>query len=72
MRVEERPLPQLQAEDDVLGKVVSSWLCGSDIPRFFAQGAHYYPIPLGHEFSVYVDSYGTGVTDMQPGDAVAC
>ncbi|MGM1101954.1 alcohol dehydrogenase catalytic domain-containing protein [Salmonella enterica subsp. enterica serovar Paratyphi A] len=27
---------------------------------------------LGHEFSGYVESYGTGVTDMQPGDAVAC
>ncbi|ECA8403200.1 galactitol-1-phosphate 5-dehydrogenase [Salmonella enterica subsp. enterica serovar Heidelberg] len=70
--VEERPLPQLQAEDDVLVKVVSSGLCGSDIPRIFAQGAHYYPITLGHEFSGYVESYGTGVTDMQPGDAVAC
>lgn len=72
VRVEERPLPQLQAEDDVLVKVVSSGLCGSDIPRIFAQGAHYYPITLGHEFSGYVESYGTGVTDMQPGDAVAC
>ncbi len=30
---------QLQAEDDVLVKVVSSGLCGSDIPRIFAQGA---------------------------------
>ncbi len=65
VRVEERPLPQLQAEDDVLVKVVSSGLCGSDIPRIFAQGAHYYPITLGHEFSGYVESYGTGVTDMQ-------
>ncbi len=72
VRVEERPLPQLQAEDDVLVKVVSSGLCGSDILRIFAQGAHYYPITLGHEFSGYVESYGTGVTDMQPGDAVAC
>ncbi len=56
----------------MLVKVVSSGLCGSDIPRIFAQGAHYYPITLGHEFSGYVESYGTGVTDMQPGDAVAC
>ncbi|VDZ76582.1 galactitol-1-phosphate dehydrogenase [Salmonella bongori] len=72
VRVEERPVPQLQADDDVLVKVVSSGLCGSDIPRIFAQGAHYYPITLGHEFSGYVESYGTGVTDMQPGDAVAC
>ncbi|MDI5424682.1 DUF1287 domain-containing protein, partial [Salmonella enterica subsp. enterica serovar Kentucky] len=43
----------------MLVKVVSSGLCGSDIPRIFAQGAHYYPITLGHEFSGYVESYGS-------------
>lgn len=72
VRVEERPLPQLQTDDDVLVRVVSSGLCGSDIPRIFAAGAHYYPITLGHEFSGYVTSYGAAVTDLQPGDAVAC
>lgn len=72
VRVEERPMPQLQNDDDVLVKVISSGLCGSDIPRIFAKGAHYYPITLGHEFSGYVESYGKGVKDMQPGDAVAC
>lgn len=72
VRVEERPIPQVQADDDVLVKVISAGLCGSDIPRIFAQGAHYYPITLGHEFSGYVESYGAGVTDIQPGDAVAC
>ena len=72
VRVEERPIPQLQADDDVLVKVVSSGLCGSDIPRIFNHGAHYYPITLGHEFSGYVESYGAAVTDLQPGDAVAC
>ncbi|MEO3990322.1 galactitol-1-phosphate 5-dehydrogenase [Pseudocitrobacter cyperus] len=72
VRVEERPVPQLAAGDDVLVKVVSSGLCGSDIPRIFARGAHYYPITLGHEFSGYVESYGADVTDIQPGDAVAC
>ena len=69
--VEERPIPTLQTENDVLVKVVSSGLCGSDIPRIFAKGAHYYPITLGHEFSGYVESYGAAVTDLQPGDAVA-
>ena len=29
-------------------KVVQFRLCGSDIPRIFAKGAHYYPITLGH------------------------
>jgi galactitol-1-phosphate 5-dehydrogenase len=48
VRVEERPTPQIQAADDVLVRVVCSGLCGSDIPRIFAKGAHYYPITLGH------------------------
>ncbi|UWM63704.1 galactitol-1-phosphate 5-dehydrogenase [Enterobacter sp. CP102] len=72
VRVEERPVPQIQAADDVLVRVVCSGLCGSDIPRIFAKGAHYYPITLGHEFSGYVEACGTGVDDLAAGDAVAC
>lgn len=72
VRVEERQVPHIQAEDDVLVRVVCSGLCGSDIPRIFAKGAHYYPITLGHEFSGYVDACGAGVKDLQAGDAVAC
>lgn len=70
--VEERPQPTLQTEHDVLVKVVSSGLCGSDIPRIFAKSAHYYPITLGHEFSGFVVACGAAVTDLHAGDAVAC
>lgn len=72
VRVEERPLPQIQGTDDVLVRIVCSGLCGSDIPRIFAKGAHYYPITLGHEFSGYVAACGDSVKDLKPGDAVAC
>ncbi|MCE9991312.1 galactitol-1-phosphate 5-dehydrogenase [Enterobacter asburiae] len=72
VRVEERPVPRIEAANDVLVRVVCSGLCGSDIPRIFAKGAHYYPITLGHEFSGYVEACGTDVTDLQAGDAVAC
>lgn len=72
VRVEERPLPSIQAADDVLVRVICSGLCGSDIPRIFAKGAHYYPITLGHEFSGYVEAYGTDVADLKVGDGVAC
>lgn len=72
VRVEERPVPQIQDADDVLVRIVCSGLCGSDIPRIFAKGAHYYPITLGHEFSGYVEATGTQVADLAPGDAVAC
>ncbi|HGD3423827.1 TPA: galactitol-1-phosphate 5-dehydrogenase [Enterobacter hormaechei] len=72
VRVEERPLPFIQAADDVLVRVTCSGLCGSDIPRIFAKGAHYYPITLGHEFSGYVEACGTDVSDLKVGDGVAC
>lgn len=72
VRIEERPVPQIQAADDVLVRIVCSGLCGSDIPRIFAKGAHYYPITLGHEFSGHVEACGADVKDLQAGDAVAC
>ncbi|HBH7062375.1 MULTISPECIES: galactitol-1-phosphate 5-dehydrogenase [Enterobacter] len=72
VRVEERPVPQIQDADDVLVRIVCSGLCGSDIPRIFAKGAHYYPITLGHEFSGHVEACGADIKDLQAGDAVAC
>ncbi|MCU6426779.1 galactitol-1-phosphate 5-dehydrogenase [Enterobacter sichuanensis] len=72
VRIEERPVPQIQSADDVLVRIVCSGLCGSDIPRIFAKGAHYYPITLGHEFSGHVEACGADVKDLQAGDAVAC
>lgn len=72
VRVEERPAPQIQDADDVLVRIVCSGLCGSDIPRIFAKGAHYYPITLGHEFSGHVEACGADIKDLQAGDPVAC
>lgn len=70
--VEERPLPQIDAADDVLVEVISSGLCGSDIPRIFHNGAHFYPITLGHEFCGRVKLTGSAVNDLQPGNLVSC
>lgn len=72
MSVEESPMPELNAPDDVLVRVAYSGLCGSDIPRIFSNGAHFYPITLGHEFSGHVVSTGTECGDLQEGDAVVC
>src|SRR5471030_2730257 len=70
--VEDKPLPQIEHPDEVLVKIAYSGLCGSDITRIFADGAHYYPITLGHEFSGEVMRCGEKVTDLAVGDAVAC
>ncbi|KJV49578.1 galactitol-1-phosphate 5-dehydrogenase [Pantoea sp. BL1] len=70
--VEQQPLPQIEARDDVLVQVICSGLCGSDIPRIFHAGAHFYPITLGHEFCGRVVESGTSVSDLDVGDLVSC
>lgn len=57
---------------DVLVKVHYSGLCGSDIPRIFHHGAHYYPVTLGHEFSGEVIAVGSEVTSVSIGQMICC
>lgn len=51
VRVEERVIPEINHQDEVRVKIASSGVCGSDLPRIFKNGAHYYPITLGHELA---------------------
>ncbi|WP_392566188.1 alcohol dehydrogenase catalytic domain-containing protein [Utexia brackfieldae] len=64
-------IPEITQPDEVLIKIAYSGLCGSDIPRIFAKGAHFYPITLGHEFSGKVVAIGENVTHLSPDDKVA-
>ena len=54
----ETPVPKA---GEVLVKVKYSGICGSDVPRVNGDGAHFYPIILGHEFSGVVEEVGEGV-----------
>lgn len=38
-------------ENEVIVKVKSAGICGSDIPRIYGNGAYFYPLITGHEFS---------------------
>ena len=51
--------------------VRATGICGSDVPRVLYNGAHYYPIVLGHEFSGDVVEAGEGVTAVKVGDTVS-
>lgn len=51
-------------------RVAACGICGSDVPRVLDNGAHYYPIVLGHEFSGVVEETGEGVTSVKKGDHV--
>ena len=64
----ERPTP---GEGEVLVRVRAAGICGSDVPRVLANGAHFYPVVLGHEFSGTVEELGAGVTSLKVGDTVS-
>jgi L-iditol 2-dehydrogenase len=68
VRVEEVPVPEVAA-GEVLIKVASCGICGTDIKKIF----HRYVEPpqiLGHEVAGTVVAVGLGVTKWKPGDRV--
>ncbi len=52
-------------------RVRAAGICGSDVPRVLHNGAHFYPVVLGHEFSGDVVEIGEGVEGFKPGDTVS-
>lgn len=70
--IKEVGTPKITDNEDVLVKVLYSGVCGSDIPRIFHNGAHNYPIILGHEFSGIVIDKGSAVKNLQKNDLVVC
>ncbi|HPR78837.1 MAG TPA: alcohol dehydrogenase catalytic domain-containing protein, partial [Candidatus Limiplasma sp.] len=41
-------------------KIKATGICGSDVPRVLHNGAHFYPVVLGHEFSGDIVEVGEG------------
>ncbi len=52
-------------------RIRAAGICGSDVPRVLHNGAHFYPVVLGHEFSGDVVEVGEGVQGLKPGDTVS-
>lgn len=70
LRYEETETPAPK-KGEVLVRVRACGICGSDVPRVLYNGAHFYPIVLGHEFSGEIAGIGEGVTGFEIGDRVA-
>lgn len=71
-RLEERPIPHIMNPKDAIVKVTLTTICSSDI--HILHGAVPRAVPktiLGHEFVGIVDSTGSEVTKVKPGDRVA-
>jgi L-iditol 2-dehydrogenase len=67
IRYEEYEMPRIRPGTVKL-RVRASGICGSDVPRALSNGAHGYPIVLGHEFSGDIVEIGEGVSGFQIGD----
>ncbi len=59
----DKPAPKT---DEVLLKVTSCGICGSDIPRVFKTGAHNMPLIPGHEFTGVVEALGDASSKSTP------
>ena len=66
LRYEEIETPRAGAGEVVI-QVKATGICGSDVPRVLGDGAHYFPIVLGHEFSGVIHEVGEGVEGLEPG-----
>ena len=70
LRYDDFPDPVVKA-GTVKIRVRATGICGSDIPRVLHNGAHFYPVVLGHEFAGDVVEIGEGVTKVKVGDRVS-
>jgi 2-desacetyl-2-hydroxyethyl bacteriochlorophyllide A dehydrogenase len=70
VRVEERPDPELQAQDDAVIRIEATGVCGSDLHIYHGRVQIEPGFTIGHEFVGTVLDAGEGVTRVAPGDRV--
>jgi L-iditol 2-dehydrogenase len=75
MERREIPAPELRDDTDVLLRVASVGVCGSDV-HYYVTGrigsqVVQYPFTVGHECSAIVERVGKAVRRLKPGDRVA-
>jgi L-iditol 2-dehydrogenase len=75
VRIEQLPVPQIAHDDDVLVRIRSVGVCGSDI-HYFREGrigrcVVEGPMILGHECAGEIAQVGPAVRSLRPGDRVA-
>jgi L-iditol 2-dehydrogenase len=71
IRFEEADNPVIEKPDDVIIKVKTVGICGSDISRYHKLGPYVEGTIFGHEFAGEVVETGEGVTSVKPGDRIA-
>lgn len=73
VRFEDVPMLKIEKDDDVIIRVKTAGVCGSDISRFGKIGSYNPGLTWGHEFAGVVAEVGNRVSSLKPGDrVVAC
>lgn len=62
--------PKIENPDDIVLKVTSTAICGSDLHIYSGGFPQPRPMVLGHEFMGIIEEVGKGVTHLKPGDRV--
>jgi 2-desacetyl-2-hydroxyethyl bacteriochlorophyllide A dehydrogenase len=70
VRVEERPEPELQADDDAIVSVEATGVCGSDLHIYHGRVEIEPGFTIGHEFVGTVTAAGPKVSGVAEGDRV--
>jgi len=70
VKVEDVPRPKLEHPDDVIVKVTTAAICGSDLHMYEGRTGAEAGITFGHENMGIVDELGEGVTLLKKGDRV--
>lgn len=71
IEIVEVPEPKIQNEHEVLVRVKSVGICGTDLHTFKGERDDtVYPLVMGHELSGVVEAVGASVTRVKPGDSV--
>lgn len=70
MQVDNVADPKLERADDVILRVTSTAICGSDLHIYNGFMPQTRPMIMGHEFMGVVEEAGKGVTDLKVGDRV--
>lgn len=68
--VDNVPDPRIEEDGDVILKVTSTAICGSDLHIYNGFIPQSEPMVLGHEFMGIVEEVGRGVTKLKKGDRV--
>lgn len=68
--LEQRPIPKLEAETDIVVKVQYSALCGSELHVFRGHQPSGTEFIMGHEFTGTVEEVGSQVKVVKKGDRV--